>query len=91
MLNACFRLYLELDEWFILNNDSKPQTLHRQRMQLCEGATPEEARRWTLADARSFHYLNQSSCFELKGVDNAVEYKVGFCDGFWPSEYRILT
>ncbi len=45
---------------------------------MCEGATAEEARRWALADARSFHYLNQSSCFELKGVDNAVEYKVGF-------------
>ncbi|KAK9809830.1 hypothetical protein WJX72_000004 [[Myrmecia] bisecta] len=42
--------------------------------QLCEGASPEERAEWQLGSARSYHYLNQSSCYELRGVDNAEEY-----------------
>ncbi|KAG0604572.1 hypothetical protein M758_10G181000 [Ceratodon purpureus] len=40
--------------------------------QLC--ASPEDSERYKLGDARSFHYLNQSDCFELNGVSNAREY-----------------
>ncbi len=45
--------------------------------QLCEGASPEEKQRWRLTKASDYHYLSQSSCYELTGVDNAEEYKVG--------------
>lgn len=27
-----------------------------------------------MANPKSFHYLNQSNCFELEGVDDAEEY-----------------
>lgn len=45
-------------------------------MQLCDGATEEERKLYHLCPAKEFHYLNQSGCFELKGVSNAEEYKV---------------
>ena len=44
-------------------------------MQLCAGASPEERAAWQLGAAADFHYLNQSSCYELAGVDSADEYK----------------
>jgi hypothetical protein len=44
--------------------------------QLCEGADPEERKRWFLKPASEFHYLNQSSCYQLKRVDNAEEFQV---------------
>ncbi|XP_024385122.1 myosin-9 isoform X2 [Physcomitrium patens] len=40
--------------------------------QLC--ASPEDCERYKLGDARSFHYLNQSDCFELNGTTNGREY-----------------
>ncbi|GMH17584.1 hypothetical protein Nepgr_019425 [Nepenthes gracilis] len=40
---------------------------------LCS-APPEEIERYKLGSAKSFHYLNQSSCCELEGVDDAHEY-----------------
>ncbi|KAI6679691.1 hypothetical protein NL676_033572 [Syzygium grande] len=40
---------------------------------LC-AAPQEERERYKLGDPRSFHYLNQSSCYELNGVDDAEEY-----------------
>ena len=45
-------------------------------LQLCDGASPEERQVWRLGQAKEFHYLNQSSCYQLKDVDNAAEYKV---------------
>ena len=45
--------------------------------QLCDGATPAERQAWQLGPAKEYHYLNQSSCYQLKDVDNAAEYKVG--------------
>ena len=36
---------------------------------------PQEKARYKLEDARSYHYLNQSSCIDLNGVDNAEEYE----------------
>ena len=54
--------------------------------QLCDGASPEERQVWRLGQAKEFHYLNQSSCYQLKDVDNAAEYKVLLprCFGFFP-------
>ncbi|CAL5219117.1 g891 [Coccomyxa viridis] len=43
--------------------------------QLCDGATPAERQAWQLGPAKEYHYLNQSSCYQLKDVDNAAEYK----------------
>lgn len=43
--------------------------------QLCAGASPEEREKLKLAPPETFHYLNQSQCFELPGKEsNAVEY-----------------
>lgn len=30
--------------------------------------------RYKLGDPKSFHYLNQSKCYKLDGVDDAQEY-----------------
>ncbi|XP_073223061.1 myosin-11 isoform X2 [Cicer arietinum] len=40
---------------------------------LC-ASPPEEKEKYKLGDPRSFHYLNQSSCYELTGVNAAQEY-----------------
>ena len=53
------------------------QQLTRSLMlQLCDGATTAERQAWQLGEAKEYHYLNQSSCFQLKDMDNAAEYKV---------------
>ncbi|KAJ6802480.1 myosin-17-like [Iris pallida] len=40
---------------------------------LC-AAPPEEIAKYKLENPKSFHYLNQSDCYELDGVDDADEY-----------------
>ncbi|KAI3959390.1 hypothetical protein MKW98_018980 [Papaver atlanticum] len=40
---------------------------------LC-AAPPEEVEKYKLGNPRSFHYLNQSNCYELAGVSDAEEY-----------------
>ncbi|XP_015889296.3 myosin-17 isoform X1 [Ziziphus jujuba] len=40
---------------------------------LC-AAPHEDKEKYKLGNPRSFHYLNQSNCFELDGVDDAHEY-----------------
>lgn len=45
-------------------------------LQLCDGASPEEQQRWFLRPAQEFHYLNQSTCYDIPGDSNAEEYKV---------------
>ncbi|XP_076961004.1 uncharacterized protein LOC143637509, partial [Bidens hawaiensis] len=40
---------------------------------LC-AAPPEEVKKYKLGDPKSFHYLNQSNCFELDGVSDAHDY-----------------
>ncbi|CAJ1968966.1 unnamed protein product [Sphenostylis stenocarpa] len=40
---------------------------------LC-ASPPEEKEKYKLGDPRSFHYLNQSNCYELSGVNAAQEY-----------------
>lgn len=34
----------------------------------------QEREKYKLANPKSFHYLNQSNCFELDGVNDAHEY-----------------
>jgi len=46
----------------------------RRRLQICDGATPEERARWRLRPAKEFAYLSQSSCYEIPGTSNAEEY-----------------
>ena len=53
-------------------------------MQLCDGASPAERASWQLGAPEEYHYLNQSSCTQLKGVDNAEEYKVQ-CNALCPA------
>ncbi|XP_038710394.1 myosin-17-like isoform X2 [Tripterygium wilfordii] len=40
---------------------------------LC-AAPPEEREKYKLGNPKSFHYLNQSNCYELDGVDDMGEY-----------------
>ncbi|CAH2037137.1 unnamed protein product [Thlaspi arvense] len=40
---------------------------------LC-AAPPEDREKYQLGNPQSFHYLNQSSCYKLDGVDDASEY-----------------
>ncbi|KAJ8751015.1 hypothetical protein K2173_016196 [Erythroxylum novogranatense] len=40
---------------------------------LC-AAPPEEREKYKLENPKTFHYLNQSNCYELHGVDDAEEY-----------------
>ncbi|XP_071734137.1 myosin-9-like isoform X1 [Rutidosis leptorrhynchoides] len=40
---------------------------------LC-AAPPEEVEKYKLGSPKSFHYLNQSNCFELVGVNDGLEY-----------------
>ncbi|XP_076946182.1 myosin-9-like, partial [Bidens hawaiensis] len=42
---------------------------------LC-AAPPEEVEKYKLGSPQSFHYLNQSKCFELVGVNDGHEYLV---------------
>ncbi|CAI5465851.1 unnamed protein product [Closterium sp. Yama58-4] len=54
---------------------SDPERNYHCFYQLCSGASPEEVERLKLAPAETFHYLNQSNCFELPGKEtNADEY-----------------
>ncbi|XP_072981050.1 myosin-17-like [Typha angustifolia] len=40
---------------------------------LC-AAPPEDIKKYKLADPKSFHYLNQSTCIEVERIDDAYEY-----------------
>ena len=34
----------------------------------------QDIKKYKLGEAKSFHYLNQSNCIELNGMDNSKEY-----------------
>jgi len=34
----------------------------------------QDIQKYKLENPRSFHYLNQSNCYELDGIDDAKEY-----------------
>ncbi|KAJ7558148.1 hypothetical protein O6H91_04G026500 [Diphasiastrum complanatum] len=51
---------------------SDPERNYHCFYQLC--ASAEDSERYKLGDPRSFHYLNQSNCYELSAVSNSREY-----------------
>lgn len=54
---------------------SDPERNYHCFYMLC-AAPQEDLQRYKLGDPRSFHYLNQSNCYKLDGVDDSKEYLV---------------
>ncbi|KAG6528917.1 hypothetical protein ZIOFF_011109 [Zingiber officinale] len=52
---------------------SDPERNYHCFYMLCS-APPEEAKKFKVADPRTFHYLNQTNCFEVANMDDAREY-----------------
>ncbi|XWS36516.1 hypothetical protein CRYUN_Cryun20dG0091400 [Craigia yunnanensis] len=52
---------------------SDPERNYHCFYMLC-AAPPEDIQRYKLGNPRTFHYLNQSNCYELDGVDDSKEY-----------------
>ncbi|TVU45041.1 hypothetical protein EJB05_04510, partial [Eragrostis curvula] len=52
---------------------SDPERNYHCFYMLC-AAPPEDVKRFKVGDPRSFHYLNQTNCYEVANVDDAREY-----------------
>ncbi|KAG6426969.1 hypothetical protein SASPL_111208 [Salvia splendens] len=52
---------------------SDPERNYHCFYMLC-AAPQEEVQKYKLGNPRTFHYLNQTNCYELDGVDDAKEY-----------------
>ncbi|KAG9154979.1 hypothetical protein Leryth_012167, partial [Lithospermum erythrorhizon] len=52
---------------------SDPERNYHCFYMLC-AAPPEDLKRFKLTDPKTFHYLNQSNCIKLEGVDDSKEY-----------------
>ncbi|XP_072971215.1 myosin-6-like isoform X1 [Typha angustifolia] len=52
---------------------SDPERNYHCFYMLC-AAPPEDIERYKLGNPRTFHYLNQSNCYELDAIDDAKEY-----------------
>ncbi|KAG5627286.1 hypothetical protein H5410_012504 [Solanum commersonii] len=52
---------------------SDPERNYHCFYMLC-AAPPEDVKRFKLGNPKTFHYLNQSSCYEVANVDDAREY-----------------
>ncbi|XP_077250914.1 myosin-8-like isoform X2 [Tasmannia lanceolata] len=52
---------------------SDPERNYHCFYMLC-AAPPEDVERFKLGNPRTFHYLNQSNCYELDGLDDSKEY-----------------
>ncbi|XP_022953483.1 myosin-6-like [Cucurbita moschata] len=52
---------------------SDPERNYHCFYMLCAGP-PEDVKKYKLENPRSFHYLNQSNCYELDEIDDAKEY-----------------
>ncbi|GMI70411.1 myosin XI A [Hibiscus trionum] len=52
---------------------SDPERNYHCFYMLC-AASPEDVEKYKLGNPRTFHYLNQSNCYELDGVDELKEY-----------------
>ncbi|PHU30831.1 Myosin-12, partial [Capsicum chinense] len=52
---------------------SDPERNYHCFYMLC-AAPPEDVKKYKLGNPRSFHYLNQSNCYEVANVDDAREY-----------------
>ncbi|XP_027935832.1 myosin-6-like isoform X1 [Vigna unguiculata] len=53
---------------------SDPERNYHCFYMLC-AAPPEDIQKFKLGNPRGFHYLNQTNCFELEGVDESKEYR----------------
>jgi len=70
---AVIRTYLLERSRVVKTND--PERNFHIFYQLCAGVDDDERIRLRLKDASHYYYTNQSTCFNLDGVDNADEYK----------------
>ncbi|KAL0925889.1 hypothetical protein M5K25_004263 [Dendrobium thyrsiflorum] len=52
---------------------SDPERNYHCFYMLC-AAPPEEVKKFKVGDPRTFHYLNQTNCYEVANVDDAREY-----------------
>ncbi|XP_022152731.1 myosin-12 [Momordica charantia] len=52
---------------------SDPERNYHCFYMLC-AAPPEDVKKYKLGDPRSFHYLNQTNCYEVANVDDSREY-----------------
>ncbi|KAL5538472.1 hypothetical protein UlMin_045759 [Ulmus minor] len=52
---------------------SDPERNYHCFYMLC-AAPPEDIQKYKMGNPRTFHYLNQSNCYELDGIDDAKEY-----------------
>ncbi|XP_015887580.3 myosin-6 isoform X2 [Ziziphus jujuba] len=52
---------------------SDPERNYHCFYMIC-AAPPEDVEKYKLGNPRTFHYLNQSNCYELDGVDDSKEY-----------------
>nr|GMC58944.1 myosin-17-like [Ipomoea batatas] len=76
---------------------SNPERNYHCFYLLC--ATPEEKKRYKLGSPNEFHYLNQSNCYELDGVNDADEYLatrramdiVGISEGEQEAIFRVVA
>lgn len=73
---AAIRTYLLERSRVVTVND--PERNYHIFYQLCDGANEEERKEFCLKPANEFRYLNQSTCYELHGVDNAKDYRVRY-------------
>ncbi|GLC68235.1 hypothetical protein PLESTF_000665000 [Pleodorina starrii] len=70
---AAIRTYLlERSRVVAINN---PERNYHIFYQLCDGASPEQRAQLRLKSAQEYRYLNQSTCFQLPGTDNAEDFK----------------
>ncbi|KAG0453292.1 hypothetical protein HPP92_025956 [Vanilla planifolia] len=77
---------------------SDPERNYHCFYMLC-AAPPEEVKRYKLDDPRKFHYLNQSNCYDLDGVDDSKEYLdtrkamdiVGISSGEQDAIFRVVA
>ncbi|KAA3454750.1 myosin-8-like isoform X6 [Gossypium australe] len=77
---------------------SDPERNYHCFYMLC-AAPPEEVEKYKLGNPRTFHYLNQSNCFELDGVDSSKEYLltkramdvVGISQGEQDGIFRVVA
>eukprot|EP00798_Chlamydomonas_sp_ICE-L_P027113 gene27113-2338_t len=69
---ACIRTYLLERSRVVSVND--PERNYHIFYQLCGGASSEQKAKWRVQPADQYHYLNQSTCYKLTGVDNSEEF-----------------
>ena len=72
---AAIRTYLLERSRIVTIND--PERNFHIFYQVCFGAEGQEKEDLRMGDAKSYRYINQSSCFELTGVDNAEVRRCG--------------